>query len=153
MTRTEAESIVNWAYDEPYSLYDLNGSSEALEELLNQDYSTVYATDEGLVGFYCTGPAAQVPAGWDEGAYGGSDDGRPFLDFGIGMRPGLTGQGLGTFFLGHVLKDLTAEENSLRLRLTVATFNRRAIRLYEKFGFQYVMDFSVNGTCFQTMIR
>ncbi|WP_231710683.1 hypothetical protein [Gracilibacillus suaedae] len=49
--------------------------------------------NNGLVGFFCIGKPAQVPAGFKVGAY---QEG--FVDIGIGMKPELTGRGNGSSF-------------------------------------------------------
>ncbi|MCY0876511.1 MAG: GNAT family N-acetyltransferase, partial [Firmicutes bacterium] len=101
-------------------------------------------------GFYCIGESAQVPSGVKVGAYRTQRD---VVDFGIGMRPDLTGQGLGTEFLAHVLGQIVSDYLCADIRLTVAAFNNRAIRLYERFGFQMGIKFDHNGCVFQVMTR
>jgi len=79
--------------------------------------------------------------------------GQEFVDLGIGMRPDLTGNGLGSQFLAHVLQDVTENHPSANIRLTVATFNQRAIKLYHRFAFHYEAQFEREGVVFQTMKR
>ena len=38
MTKRQAEDISTWKYDEPYSIYDMDGSKEILDELLDGSY-------------------------------------------------------------------------------------------------------------------
>lgn len=146
----DAKVVCDWIYEPPYDFYNMGASDESINELLNGSYKALKSMDGDVVGFYCVGESAQVPAGLDAGAYPARGD---VVDFGIGMRPDLTGQGLGTEFLAYILHEMIHDHPSADLRLTVATFNRRAIRLYERFGFQPGVQFGQNGATFQTMTR
>ncbi|MBP3962885.1 GNAT family N-acetyltransferase [Paenibacillus lignilyticus] len=64
-----------------------------------------------------------------------------------------TGQGNGTSFLSFVLSSMEKTCGSLPKRLTVATFNKRAIHLYDKFGFCRESEFTKGITEFTTMIQ
>ena len=75
MTKRQAEDISTWKYDEPYSIYDMDGSKEILDELLDSSYYAV--TNEKKEAF-----------------------------------------------------------SSTHIRLTVSTFNERAIKVYEESGFK-----------------
>jgi len=124
MTKHWAEEIVNWQYEVPYDTYNM---TTAYDELLSS-YHAVY--EETLIGFYCMGPDAQVPPG---------DYPDTYLDFGIGMKPNLCGKGLGEAFMVEVISELRKEGKPLRL--TVLSFNKRAIKLYQKLGFKEVQQF------------
>ena len=93
------------------------------------------ATDEAgeLVGFFCFGAGGRVPGGERAGVY--AEDA---VDVGLGLRPDLTGRGLGGAFvaagLAHGRAVLTPPPT--RFRLSVAAFNERAIRVYERAGFR-----------------
>ncbi|WP_029421462.1 GNAT family N-acetyltransferase [Alicyclobacillus macrosporangiidus] len=151
MTQADAIQIAGWTYEPPYDFYNMGGTDESVNELLNGSYWVVESNDGDIIGFYCTGGSAQVPAGHTLGAYlHGVED---VVDLGIGMRPDLTGRGLGTPFLDCVLRKVAARHPSADIRLTVAAFNRRAIQLYRRFGFQYQTEFVRDGVAFQTMLR
>jgi [ribosomal protein S18]-alanine N-acetyltransferase len=143
-----AREILNWKYSPPYDLYNNEFSEEALEELLEESYFAIVNSEGNLIGYFCTGKAAQVPIGSQFGAYT-----KDLLDIGIGMRPTLTGQGNGSKFFSFVLRHLIDSTSSLSFRLTVADFNKRAIRLYEKHGFAKEMEFNRGSTNFFTMIK
>lgn len=145
MTEQAAREILSWIYPPPYDLYNGEVTEEALQEFAENPYYAIYK--EGvLAGFYCTGYAAQVPIGYFFQAYP-----EGYLDIGLGMRPDLTGQGQGTVFLQFIMD---AIETNLPLRLTVAAFNKRAMTLYEKFGFCKVSSFTnANDVEFLIMIR
>ncbi|WP_409290285.1 GNAT family N-acetyltransferase [Peribacillus sp. SCS-37] len=130
INRAFAEEILQWKYEAPYDLYNSDSSPEALRELLEGGYSII-ADDAGeLVGFFCSGRAAQVPAGREFGAYEAG-----CIDIGLGMRPELTGKGKGKEFLSFVISSIQKKYEAMPMRLTVAAFNLRAVRLYENLGF------------------
>jgi [ribosomal protein S18]-alanine N-acetyltransferase len=146
MIRSYAQNILTWSYEPPYDLYNNDDSEESMNELLNGSYVAVVNENDQLVGFYCTGVSSHVPAGNKYGAYD-----IPMLDVGIGLRPELTGQGNGASFFSWVLE--TIQKSGEPIRLTVGTFNTRAIKLYEKLGFKKHLEFEANGNGFQTMIK
>ena len=57
------------------------------------------------------------------------------VEVGLGLRPDLTGRGLGLPFMLSGLEFARQRYAPARFRLKVATFNRRAIRVYEQAGF------------------
>ena len=146
MTLQEATEINKWQYEAPYDFYNGEDSKEDLEEYLN---GTFYALMEQntLIGYYCTGNSAIVSKGNSVGAYT-----TKAIDFGLGMVPTLTGQGRGKEFLTHILKWIEEDYPNIPVRLTVATFNIRAIRLYESLGFKKELVFQAPSAQFQTMI-
>lgn len=144
MTEIFATDILGWKYEEPYDFYNNDLCDESLKEILESPYYPIVNDKEELVGFFCTGTSAQVPLGRDYGAY--LDE---YIDVGIGMKPELTGKGYGSDFFSFILNQLQ-QENHSPLRLTVATFNTRAIHLYEKLGFTKAMGFTAS-TEFITM--
>ncbi|WP_404332646.1 GNAT family N-acetyltransferase [Mesobacillus maritimus] len=148
MNEEFAREILDWKYSPPYDLYNNEFSEEALEELLEESYYAIVNSEGNLVGYLCTGNTAQVPIGSQFGAYS-----KDLLDIGIGMNPALSGQGNGSEFFSFILKHLLDSTSNLTFRLTVATFNKRAIRLYEKHGFAKEMEFNRGSTNFITMVR
>ncbi|WP_085524201.1 GNAT family N-acetyltransferase [Tuberibacillus sp. Marseille-P3662] len=150
MDKRSAVRISQWHYEDPYSLY--NVGEDAVDEFLENDYYAVFDLQEGLIGFFCLGRVAQVPGGYECHAYENRMD---VIDIGLGMRPDMTGQGFGCEFIHHCLiqaKDMYPQVKVFRL--TVATFNLRAIKVYERLGFQAGMHF-VNpiGLEFMTMLK
>lgn len=141
-----AIEILRWKYEVPYDLYNNILSGEAILELTRNSYKAILA-DEKVVGFFCTGEDAQVPLGHEFGAY--ADD---FIDIGLGMKPELTGKGLGSSFFDYVLDEIQ-RETSKCIRLTVADFNTRAIHLYEKFNFVKKQEFLRNDMKFIVMVK
>jgi len=144
MTVDHATVILQWKYPSPYDFYNLETSEEAYAELLDGSYQAVIAQKQ-LTGFFCTGRSAQVPPGRSLHLY--PDD---HLDIGLGRQPELTGQGTGFTFCSFVLETVKAQ-STLPLRLTVASFNERAIHLYEQLGFRQHATFSTTHGTFLIM--
>ncbi|MCA0989883.1 GNAT family N-acetyltransferase [Pseudalkalibacillus hwajinpoensis] len=151
MTEDTAKKIQTWQYDEPYSLYNLNGDSEVLSELLNGSYFLVTENNK-LIGYFCFGKSAQVPAGYKENAYADS-----FLDFGLGLHPMYTGNGKGLRFVQAGLAYAYEKYSGKSVRLTVASFNKRAKIVYERAGFTYEQSFlkvsDSGSTTFEVMVK
>lgn len=147
MTEKYATEVLCWKYDKPYDFYNNVLTSGALMELLTYKYYVVLDNYQTIIGFFCTGKPAQVPAG--DRLYLYEED---CIDIGIGLKPELTGKGYGRMFFTFILRFL--EESDPRdIRLTVATFNKRAIKLYEQVGFIEQKRFERKDTEFMTMIK
>jgi ribosomal-protein-alanine N-acetyltransferase len=71
---------------------------------------------------------------------------------GLGLRPELTVRGYGALFLPVVLSYIIENFGNIPMRLTVAKFNQRGIRLYKKFGFKQEAEFIKGDTDFIAMI-
>ena len=151
MTEDIAKKIQTWQYKEPYSLYSLNGDPEVLSELMNGSYFSVTENNK-LIGYFCFGKSAQVPAGYKENAYAA-----PMLDFGLGLHPMHTGNGKGLRFVQEGLAYACEKYGNKSVRLTVASFNIRAKIVYERAGFTYEQSFlkvSESGsTTFEVMVK
>jgi [ribosomal protein S18]-alanine N-acetyltransferase len=138
MNDEEARAVVSWRYEAPYDFYDMANDPEGLEELLGppdrrEGYYAVRSDCE-LVGFFSFGPGGQLPS------FDYPDDG--YLDIGLGLRPDLTGKGLGLEFLLAGLEFGRRHFAPAGFRLAVATFNERAIQVYERAGFRRVTVFT-----------
>ncbi|MGG0178501.1 GNAT family N-acetyltransferase [Gottfriedia acidiceleris] len=147
MTESYAKEILKWSYAPPYDFYNNELSQEGLDELVNSQYSVVIDQNENLIGFYCIGLSAQVPKGNEFGVYE-----KRMVDIGLGLRPDLTGKGFGSEFFKFILERIHETTNLFTFRLSVAKFNKRAIRLYENFGFKEENKFCTEHAEFITMI-
>ena len=145
LTREHAEDMATWRYDPPYDLYDMVGAEP--EELLSPEagFHAVLAGGE-LIGFRSFGPDGRVP-GWDY------DDSA--LDTGGGLRPALTGQGLGRSAITAGLDFGRAHFAPAAYRVTVAAFNARALRTVESLGFVRTATFEAkrDGREFVVLVR
>lgn len=137
LTESDARALRSWRYPEPYTSYNLAGADEK-EDLRyfldphNQFYSVL---DENgtLAGFCSFGEDAQVPGG---------DYTVDALDIGLGLRPDLTGRGLGASFLDAILCFAQEHFGPSQFRATVASFNVRSRRLFERHGFRVTQTFA-----------
>jgi len=122
MDETAARAIAGWHYDGVYAFYDMEQDPEDLEGLLNPEswpdrYYAVTDEPEELVGFFCFEHDGEAVA------------------VGLGLRPDLTGRGLGRAFLEAGLTFAEGHYRPATFTLSVATFNERAIKLYRNAGF------------------
>jgi [ribosomal protein S18]-alanine N-acetyltransferase len=125
LTREDAGTIAGWRHDEPYSLYDVDDP----ERLLSTEYEYYAAVNEEgeLVGYCCFGDDARVSG--LEGETG-------VLDVGGGLRPDLTGIGLGGPFLREACRFGGELHEPVRFRVAIAAFNRRAQLVASALGFE-----------------
>jgi len=140
LTERDARAVIAWRYDEQYSFYNIDPVvlDMTVKEMLDGAHRAVVDERGELVGFFVVGPAAQVPGGHEHGIYTGNNT----LDIGLGLRPDLTGLGLGLSFVQACLDFALQEFKPATFRLVVATFNRRATRVYERAGFRPVTTFT-----------
>jgi RimJ/RimL family protein N-acetyltransferase len=108
--------LSTWRYPPPYDFYDGDD-----EPVLNPErfFEARDERDE-LIGFYYFEPKP------------------PDLDYGLGLRPDLTGQGLGLDFFLAGLAYARDRFRPARIFLHVAAFNERARLVYERAGFHTV---------------
>lgn len=136
MMLEDVKEICAWSYSEPYKLYSFDGSDETVAEFLGGEYKSVYSDDE-LFGYYCTGKSAQVPIKESVELYAALDA----VDIGLGMKPCNTAKGSGREFLEFILSCVCKDFPSRIIRLTVASFNKRAIKVYSSLGFKKTHEF------------
>ena len=123
MNEGDARTIAGWHYQEPYTFYDMDQDADDLAELLDprswiKTYYAVVDEPGELVGFFAFKRVGDV------------------VDVGLGLRPDLTGSGIGLPLLLAGLNFASATFSPTTFRLAVATFNTRAIRVYERAGFE-----------------
>jgi [ribosomal protein S18]-alanine N-acetyltransferase len=136
MDITSARQIATWQYPPPYDLYSYNPAEaeENAREMLTPHYHyyTVWGEQGELIGYRCFGADAQVPGG---------DYSAQALDMGGGLRPDLTGQGLGAAFMTAAIAFAQQRFAPVAFRVTVAAFNQRALRVCAKVGYRPVQQF------------
>ncbi len=145
LTREHAVDICTWRYPAPYDCYDMTDATP--DELLRPEAGFhSLLDDDRLIGFRSYGADGRVP-GWDY------DDSA--LDTGGGLRPELVGRGLGREAISVGLDFGRARYAPAAFRVTVASFNSRALRVTESLGFTRVgrFDATRDGRSFEVLVR
>ncbi|MCL4267391.1 MAG: GNAT family N-acetyltransferase [Anaerolineae bacterium] len=143
--------LLTWQYEPPYDIYSLGDGrtdapalAEAADYFLDPVYCfySVVEADSGEL-------TAVVSFGLD-GQVSGGDYSQEALDIGMAVRPDLTGHGLGSQFAGAAITFAWHTFHPPRLRVTIADFNERARRVWEKHGFRPGQSFvsSANNLAF-----
>lgn len=148
LARDGADEIADWQYPGEYAIYDIppEDRETSIEYMLDpaNGYFGAYRGSE-LVGFCSIGPDGQVP-GWEYDASA--------VDVGAGMRPDLTGQGRGADFLAQAFRFVQSQVGQRSLRVTVASWNKRALSTVQRLGFVPVATFqNPLGRAFTVLVR
>ncbi|MFP7479526.1 GNAT family N-acetyltransferase [Terribacillus saccharophilus] len=137
MMQTQAELIANtWRYEGIYAFYDMDQDEEDMAEFLDfkarEGKVFVVMQREEVIGF-CSIQLEEEEA-----------------EIGLGMRPDLTGKGLGQKFVSYLVHYIIGAYHPERISLAVAAFNKRAITLYERIGFRHTESFDqqTNGSVY-----
>ena len=125
MNQEHANAIVsNWHYGDIYSLYDMAADEDDLRIFMDSSnwrdkIKAVLNEGDELVGW----------------ASFSTEDDEFWLS--LGLRPDLTGQGLGTEFVLECVGYAVSQYSPVNdiIKLAVAFFNERAIKVYQKAGF------------------
>ena len=120
----DARAMAMWRYEGAYALYNFGEVIPRVVALL-QPFLKYFGAGYYAVE-YAPGDLAGVFSFYRQGST---------VTIGLGMRPDLTGRGCGLEFVRAGLAFGRAHYAPAAFRLTVATFNRRAIRVYERAGF------------------
>ena len=151
MTESYARIALNWRYEPPYDFY--NHDPAQLDVLIHDSflnpayhYFAVLNEKDSLIAFRCFGEDARVPGG---------NYSAEALDMGGGLRPDLTGHGLGPQIIRAAMDFARMEFSPPAFRATIAEFNLRAQRACEKVGYVFAQRFIAthNGAPFVILIR
>lgn len=127
---TAREIADDWKYSAPYDFYDMTADPEDYQEFVTPELWPdlfLQVRQEGqLIGFLS----------------GSVSEGDDCVEIGLGLRPDLTGRGLGRNFMRRNLKWIQQEYPGMEIRLSVASFNQRGIKVYESSGFKVVRHFT-----------
>jgi ribosomal-protein-alanine N-acetyltransferase len=124
MDEKHANVVSKWHYDGVYSFYDMAADEDDLRILMDASnwrdtIKAVLNEDDELVGwaaFY-------------------TENNEFWLS--LGLRPDLTGRGLGTEFVSECVNYAISHDKLTRgtIKLAVALFNQRAVKVYQRAGF------------------
>ena len=141
LDKISAQMIINWPYEPPYDIYNLASTDpeDTLQYLLDPQnaFYGIYGQKGDVEAFCYFGSDGQV---------NGGDYSTPALDIGMGVRPDLTGKGLGYQYVNAVIDFAQRTYTPDRLRVTIAAFNSRAMRVWERAGFEVVQKFQGGWT-------
>jgi RimJ/RimL family protein N-acetyltransferase len=125
-SEVHAREVETWTYEPPYDFYDSasdpDDAAEMRDPAKSHHFRALVGDDGELEAFWW------LDAREDEGA----------VEVGLGLRPDLTGRGLGEAFIRAELDYVRAEWRPATFRLFVTVWNERAIRLYERLGFREI---------------
>jgi [ribosomal protein S18]-alanine N-acetyltransferase len=117
-TPEDIDAFDAYRYDAPYDFYD--GEEDPVQ---NPERFFSARDEQGeLIGFYYFERKGDA------------------LEIGLGLRPALTGRGLGLGFLRAGIAFGRTHFGAERIILNVADFNARAIKVYERAGFRRTGD-------------
>lgn len=125
LTQANADQIAReWHYNDMYSFYDMENDPEDLEEIITpklrgDKYYQVVDDQDELVGYFCLERLSEEK-----------------VEVGLGLRPDLTGRGLGLNFITEIEAFIQNNFNYRIVVLSVASFNKRAIKVYQRAGFK-----------------
>jgi ribosomal-protein-alanine N-acetyltransferase len=123
-TEAHADEVATWSYRPPYDFYDVASDpadAAAMHDPARADHHRAVLGEGG-----------RIDAFW---YFDWHDD---VVEVGIGLRPDLTGRGLGESFFQEELSYAASAWHPTTFRLFVTVWNDRAIRLYERLGFREV---------------
>jgi RimJ/RimL family protein N-acetyltransferase len=146
MTAARAAEVTTWRYQPPYDCYDMTDADPGFLADAASGYFALVDDAGELIGFRSFGADGQVPGGrYDTSA----------LDTGGGLRPDLTGRGLGRLAISTGLDFGQQRYAPVAFRVTVATFNGRALAVVAALGFRGIEDFlaSTDGRSYRILVR
>lgn len=122
-TEAHAGEVATWHYESPYDFYDLASDpadAAAMRDPARREHHRAVLGESGLEAFWYFDWHGEI------------------VEVGIGLRPDLTGRGLGEAFMRSQLEYAAESWQPDTFRLFVTVWNERAICLYERLGFREV---------------
>lgn len=119
-----AAELESWRYEPPYDFYDLASdpadAATSRDPTMRHHFRAIVGDDGTLEAYWWLEP---------------KDDA---FEVGLGLRPDLTGRGLGEAVFRAELDYVREHWSPATFRLFVTVWNERAIRVYERLGFREV---------------
>ena len=125
-TGQDADAVAGWRYPAPYDVYDASEDPSFEEGMRDPERwgELEFAVDDAesgeLAGFL------ELTASADHGS----------VEIGLGLRPDLTGRGLGPSYIEAAMAFARQRWRPSMFVLDVVPWNERAIRAYERAGFE-----------------
>ncbi len=133
-TGADADDIASWRYPVPYDVYDLTEDPSLDVEMRESERwgATWFAADEAQTGRL----AGFLELVASESETEGGTRVEVEVEVGLGLRPDLTGKGIGASFVEDALTFSRERWRPSTFALDVFPWNERAIRCYERAGFE-----------------
>lgn len=142
MRLRDALAASRWRYPEEYAIYDLDLAELLFYALFRAPLRAlgVYPLAVALPGDSFISVFSLIRRGGD-------------VELGVGMRPDLMGHGLGLDLMLQGMDYARKRLHPATFSLEVATFNRRAIAVYERAGFQpgSIKPFTAHGKRYESL--
>jgi ribosomal-protein-alanine N-acetyltransferase len=139
MQAADADAVAAWRYQPPYDFYDTAADPSSLVEVLDSRRwgHIFFSAFASCPSSYPSSSSSPPESGREELAGFLELTARPgeVIEIGLGLRPDLTGQGLGLPCVEACLDFARRRSRPQVFALDVATFNQRARAVYEKAGF------------------
>ena len=126
LTEDHARQICSWKYEGIYSIYNypdwdtLNQQrwGITIEEKRKNEFTAVIDESNNLYGYIRF------------------VENKDFVLVGLGLKPSSCGQGLGSILMELLKSECKKRYGNKRIALEVCSFNKRAIKCYERAGFE-----------------
>ena len=126
LTEDHARQICCWKYEGIYSIYNFPDWSTLIkqrwgitqEEKRKNEFTAVIGKSNNLCGYIRF------------------IENKDFVLVGLGLKPSLCGQGLGDIIMKLLKNECKKRYGSKKIALEVRSFNKRAIKCYERSGFK-----------------
>jgi len=147
LTESLARELCSWKYGGEYAVYNFS------------DWEAMIADDWGITNAAKRG--AEYRSVHDEnGRYVGffrmTKTGAHDMEIGLGMEPSYCGRGFGSAFVRFITAFAQEQYPDYSISLEVRAFNKRAIRCYEKSGYEILRTYRRNaygGECEYVTMR
>jgi len=140
----DVKEFLSWKFEGIYSFYDNDIQVEKIDWIKQSVHSdrafSVIDEKNNLIG-NCE-------------FYDGGDDGEDILAVGVQMKPSLTGNRNGSKFVRSIIEQGREILKFNQLEIIVADFNERAIKTYEKEGFNKTGEYltEIRGSTYNFIV-
>lgn len=129
LSELDAKEISTWKYNSPYDVYNSCSWEKLVEfnnpitdsKLRQERYLGLFDISKSIVGI---------------AVFNKPEDN--ITRIGLGLKPDICGRGLGEQFLKLIIQEAKRRNPENIIDLEVLTWNKRAIKVYEKSGFQII---------------
>lgn len=141
----DVRHILTWRYEPPYDIYNMgSGTADPIELAEAADYFLQPQYHFQVMLRQPQGDLAAFCSFGSDGQVGGGDYSAEAVDIGMGVHPLNTGRGLGGMFAGAAIDFARQHFTPPKLRVTIAEFNRRAQKVWERHNFVPIHRFQAN---------